>query len=167
VSPDNRTFASLGADGTVAWWDFASGRRLARFPQHFASVDGYMAFSPDGRTLAGSATEGLTTLWDVATGRVVATVRGNVRAVHGVAFSPDGQRLISGGEDAADVVRLMDLGSKRYVATLPGEPDDYWFLEMSADGSTLVAVGMKGTALLWRAPSWAEIEAAEKGAVTP
>jgi hypothetical protein len=33
---------------------------------------------------------------------------------------------------------------------------------MSADGNTLVAVGMKNTALLWRAPSWADIEAAEQ-----
>ena len=167
VSPDNRTFAALDADGTVAWWDLASGRRLARFPHHFASVDGYMAFSPDGRTLACSAAEGLTTLWDVATGLVLADVRGNVRAIHGVAFSPDGQRLLSGGADASDVVRLMDLASRRYVATLPGEPDDFWFMEMSADGNTLVAVGVHGTALLWRAPSWAEIEAAEKGQVAP
>jgi len=162
VSPDNRTFASLVADGTVGWWDLVSGCRRALFPRHFASVDGYMVFSPDSRTLAGSATEGLTTLWDVPTGQIRETVRGNVRAVHGVAFSPDGQRLISGGADPADVVRLMDLGSHRYVATLSGEPDQYWFLEMSADGNTLAAVGHNGTALLWRAPSFEEIEAKEK-----
>jgi WD40 repeat protein len=103
----------------------------------------------------------------VATGLILTNVRGNVRAVQGVAFSPDGQRLLSGGSDATDVVRLMDLGSKRYVARLPGQLDDFRFVEMSADGNTLVAVGMQRTALFWRAPSWAEIEAAEKGAVSP
>jgi len=31
----------------------------------------------------------------------------------------------------------------------------------------VVAANMQGTALLWHAPSWAEIEAAEKGEVSP
>jgi WD40 repeat protein len=167
MSPDNRTFAILDADGTVAWWDLASGRRLAQFPHHFASVDGYLAFSPDGRTLAGSAREGLVSLWNVAAPRILATVRSNVRFTYGVAFSPDGQRLLCGGGDPGEVVRLMDVASRRFVANLPGEPDEYWLVEMSADGNTLAAVGTHGTALLWRAPSWAEIQAAEKRAAVP
>jgi eukaryotic-like serine/threonine-protein kinase len=160
-SPDNRTFAIMGSDGTVAWWDLVSGQWLAQFDRHFASVDGHLVFSPDGRTLAGSAKEGLVTLWDVAERRKLWTVRGNVRVLHGLEFTPDGQRLIMGGEDPTDVVRVMDLGSKRFVARLSGPSDRYWYVEMSADGNTLAAVGMEKTALLWRAPSWSEIEAAE------
>jgi WD40 repeat protein len=140
----------------------ASGRRLKRFERHFASNDGYLMFSPVAPLLAGSAKDGLTTIWDIRTGRIVTTIRANFRAVHGVAFSPDGQRLLSGGEDPSDVVRLLDLGSQRHVATLTGQPDQYWFLEMSADLNTLVAVGIDKTALLWRAPAWEEIKAAEK-----
>ena len=86
-------------------------------------------------------------------------MRANFQAVHGVAFSPDGQRLLSGSEDPSDVVRLLDMGSQRHVATLAGPPDrvdEFWVLEMSADLNTLVAVGITNTALLWRAPSWAE-----------
>jgi len=109
----------------------------------------------------------LITLWDLATRRPLWTVRGNVRTLHGLGFSPDGQRLLTGGEDPTDVIRLMDLGSRRYVARLTGKSDVYWFVDMSPDGNTLVAAGMNGTALLWHAPSWAEIEAAEKGAVSP
>lgn len=167
VSPDNRTFASLSVEGTVTWWDLASGRQRARFKHHFANSTGFIVFSPDSQILAGSAAEGFTTLWDVATGQVLTTLRGNFRAILGVAFSPDGQRLISGGKDATDVVRLMDVNSGRYVATLPGKPDEYWFVEMSADGNTLVAVGKSGTALLWHAPSLDEIKAVEKGAGAP
>jgi hypothetical protein len=61
----------------------------------------------------------------------------------------------------------MDLRSRRFVANLPGELDQYWLLEMSADGNTLAAVGSHGPTLLWRAPSWAEIEAAERGSPAP
>jgi WD40 repeat protein/predicted Ser/Thr protein kinase len=166
LSPDNHTLAVVDAEGTVAWWDVATGRLRAQFPRHFASLESCLVFSPDGRTLAGATREGQTTLWDVPSRRSF-TVRGNYRVVYGVSFSPDGQRLISGGGDPTDVVRLMDLGSRRYVATLPGEPDDYWFQEMSSDGNTLAAIGMHGTALLWRAPSWAEIAAAEKHQRSP
>ena len=166
VSPDDRILAALYGDGTVAWWDrweTASAKRLARKERHFASNDGYLDFSPDSRLLGGSARDGATTIWDIATGRIVTAMRANFRAVHGVAFSPDGQRLLSGGEAPKDVVRLLDLGSQRHVATLAGVPDQFWFLQMSADGNTLVAAGLKGTTLLWRAPSWPEIEAAERG----
>jgi WD40 repeat protein len=79
-----------------------------------------------------------------------------------LSFSADGTRLIVSGKRASDVVRLLDLGSRRFVASLSGKPDVYWFSRMSADNSTVYAVGTK-TVLLWRAPSWAEIEAAEKG----
>jgi WD40 repeat protein len=167
LSPDNRTLAVLDEEGTVAWWDLASGRRQGYFPRHFASVDGKVAFSPDGLTLAGSAREGLVTLWDVAARKILATMRSNVRFTYGVAFSPDGQRLICGGADPTEVVRLMDLRSRRFVASLPGEPDQFWFLQMSPDGNTLAAAGMYGTTLLWRAPSRAEIEAAEKRTAVP
>ncbi|MCX6927451.1 MAG: hypothetical protein NT154_30235 [Verrucomicrobia bacterium] len=165
VSADNRILAALDDQGTVAWWEMASGRRLKRFEHHFASNDGYLTFSPVAPLLAGSTTDGVTTIWDVATGRIVTTMRANFKAVHGVAFSPDGQRLLSGGEDPSDVVRLLDMGSQRHVATLAGPPDrrdDFWFLEMSDDLNTLVAVGMTNTALLWHAPSLVEIEAAER-----
>ena len=168
ISPDNRIFASLTGDGTVGWYDLASGERLRQFKHHFASAGGTVVFSPDGRTLVGSASDGLTTLWDVATAHVLATVRGNVGSVNGIAYSPDGRRLLTSGKDPTDVVRLMDPGSRRYVAKLSGPPDYYQFVDMSSDGNTLVAVGgAQRTALLWRAPSWAEIEAAEKGQVTP
>jgi WD40 repeat protein len=143
----------------------ASGRRLKRIEHHFGRNDGYLAFSPVAPLLAGSTTDGVTTIWNVATGRIVASIRANFKAVHGVAFSPDGQRLLSGGKEPSDVVRLLDLGSQRHVATLAGQPDNYWFLEMSNDLSTLVASSQGKTALLWRAPSWDEIAAAERGKV--
>ncbi|MHC1763354.1 MAG: WD40 repeat domain-containing serine/threonine protein kinase [Verrucomicrobiia bacterium] len=166
VSADNRILAALDDQGTVVWWEMASGRRLRQFEHHFGHNDGYLAFSPVAPLLAGSTTDGVTTIWDVTTGRIVTTIRANFKAVHGVAFSPDGQRLLSGGKDPSDVVRLLDLGSQRHVATLAGPPDSYWFLEMSKDLNTIVAASRNKTALVWQAPSMGEIEAAERQGAT-
>jgi WD40 repeat protein len=162
VSSDNKILAALDDSGTVSWWDMASRRKLAEFKNHFASQGGYLSFSPVNRLLAASAKDGQTAIWDTATGRIVTTNRANFRAVHGVAFSPDGQRLLSGGEESTDVLRLLDLGSLRHVASLTGPSDQYFFVEISPDGNTLVAAGFNGTTVLWRAPSWAEIKAEER-----
>jgi len=52
------------------------------------------------------------------------------------------------------------------MASLSGAADVYWYSRMSVDSSTVLAVAEKA-ALLWRAPSWAEIEAAEKEQKAP
>ena len=59
------------------------------------------------------------------------------------------------------MVKLWDVETGRDLATLPGKPGWYVRIGFSPDGSTLFAASREGTALLWRAPSWEEIEAAE------
>jgi hypothetical protein len=41
-------------------------------------------------------------------------------------------------------------------------PPGTTLVRFSSDGHTLFAVSVRGTALFWRAPSWEEIEAAER-----
>ena len=64
----------------------------------------------------------------------------------------DGQ-LVQLQKADADVAR---------VATLPGVEGFFAHLGFSPDGNTLFAASLEGTTLLWRAPSWEEIEAKEK-----
>ena len=48
-------------------------------------------------------------MWDVATGREIGVLSGHRFAVRDVAFSPDDQRLVSGGEDGT--IRVWDTAS--------------------------------------------------------
>jgi len=55
----------------------------------------------------------------------------------------------------------LDLETGREVATLSGLPGYYVHIGFSPDGNTLFATSFNGTTLLWRAPSWEEIQRIE------
>jgi len=50
------------------------------------------------------------------------------------------------------------------LLTLEGEGSQFGYTGFSPDGNILAAVNEQWTVHLWHAPSWAEIEAAEKRA---
>jgi WD40 repeat protein len=75
--------------------------------------------------------------------------------------------LATGGSAAKDAVILWDLATQRELLSLQGEGEYFDLVAFSPDGSTVMATSFSGVAHLWRAPSWAEIAAAEKVAVAP
>lgn len=165
VSLDCRLLVSLHYGGALDVWDVGSGHCRIPLSQPFASPweQGYVAFSPDGRTIACSTQRGVLALWDTDGQTPATVIPRTTQELWDLSFSTDGTRLVVSGKRGSDAVRLLDMASKRFVATLSGEADVYWFSRMSADNNTVYAVGEKSV-LLWRAPSWAEIEAAEEGA---
>jgi eukaryotic-like serine/threonine-protein kinase len=163
-SPDFRLFVMLHDGGALDIWNIRTGRCVARLRQPFADSfeEGYLAFSRDGQTWASSTQNGVVALWEPTGKRPPLVVPRTTQELWHLSFCADNKRLLVSGRGSSDVARLLDVGSKRFVATLSGKPDVYWVSDMSADGNTIYAVGEK-TVLLWRAPSWAEIQAAEKG----
>ena len=120
-----------------------------------------VSFSPDGRIFAAASTMGYAKLWDRATLRQLAVLRGFLMGIHSVAFSPDNRRLAA-GSDGTEAVKLWDVDSGQELLTLGGQGSLFWSTAFSADGNVVGSCNEKGALHLWRAPSWAEIEAAEK-----
>jgi WD40 repeat protein len=110
---------------------------------------------------------GYARIFDAATYQEMATLSGLMVGVHSAAYSPDMRRLAIGstGEEAVTLwdahtfERLLNLGSRAgAVAPVAFSPDGNVIAGQSYGGAT------DGTIHFWRAPSWAEIEAAEKRA---
>ena len=134
----------------------------------------HVAFSPDGQTLAGgggenyfdastetSVNSGTIHLWDTDTGILINTLTGqHTNPVTSVAFSPDGQTLVSGGtnyhfDEATDtfisngIIHLWEVETGTLIDTLTGHTQ-VASVAFSPDGQTLlVSGGLNSTLRLW------------------
>jgi len=96
----NDVIAAAGRDRNVVLRDAQTGIVAATYDVGF--VVNAIAFSPDGTLLAVAAEDPLGTLivFDVASGERVGTLLGHIGLLYDVAWSPDGGRLFSTGQDA-------------------------------------------------------------------
>jgi len=140
----------------IGFYDLAHPDRAPRrvAGKYYASA---LAVTPDGGLVASATWGGQVRLYDPAKGERIEDLHGHLNAAFGVAFSPDGRRLISsfGGREA---VKLWDVGTRQELLTLSGTGSFLQTTRWSADGDVIL-VGAPWQA--WRAPSWEEIAAAE------
>jgi len=155
---DENLFVSFGHSGRLRFRDLTTGR-VTETNLDFRGV--YAAsFSPKGRSFAVASTYGYARVWDANDLRELATLKGFLSGVNSVVFSPDGRRLAT-GSGKQQALSLWDTGSWQNVLTLAGQGAGYSSVDFSPDGNAIGALNVDGNLQLWRAPSWAEVEAAE------
>jgi WD40 repeat protein len=106
-----------------------------------------VAVSPKGRVCAIGDDEGQVVLIETKGLKVLATLK--TAATHSLAFSPDGNHLVTGGGEGA--VKLWDMVSFRELLTLGGDAFPIVSVAFSPDGRTLATADFQ-TLRLWRAP---------------
>jgi WD40 repeat protein/tetratricopeptide (TPR) repeat protein len=112
-SPDGKSLLNADADGTLQWWDLATGRPIGKPTQNRLQVPALaLAISPDGRAALTGIRDGTARLWDVVTNQPIGPALVHQSAVAGVAFSPDGKTFLTASHD--HTVRLWDAD--------PGQP---------------------------------------------
>ncbi len=116
-----------------------------------------LAVSPDAGLVASSNDAGQVRLFDPTRGELIETIHGHLNAAASIAFSPDGRRLIS-ASGGRETVKLWDVGTRQELLTLAVIGGYLQAAIWSADGDVILA-GAPWQA--WRAPTWAEINAAE------
>jgi len=158
-SPDQKLCVMFGYGGANLIRDMVTGRETS--PKLDIGTTESVVFSPNGRILAAASFSSIARLWDTATLGEAATLRRFLLGAHSVAFTPDGTRLAV-SSTGRETIKLWDVESHQEVLTLETQESRFVFSAFSPDGKVLGSLSMEGFLHLWPAPSWAEIEAAER-----
>ena len=102
--------------------------------------------SPDGSLFASGGWDAFL-LWDVGRRRKLATSQGGHRPISTLAFSPDGETLVSGC--ITGKVQLWDVATAAHLTTLIDDTEEVNAVTFSPDGKTLASWNANGTILLW------------------
>jgi WD40 repeat protein len=156
-SPDGRTLASASQDGNVKQWNVQS-IVAARYKSGVDTVRA-VVFSPEGHLLArvGSGhldnrqafvSEPTVRIYDAATLQRYLTLRNDDgRGFICAAFSKDGQRIATSGEDRT--VRIWDVHTGQQVGALQGVQEQVLALAVSPDGDLMATGGQGARVRLW------------------
>jgi eukaryotic-like serine/threonine-protein kinase len=148
ISPDGRTFATAGDDGSVKIWDLASKKELLVLKGHSSGVH-VVRFSPAGNLVATGGWDRTVRLWETSTGRQLAALTGHSSAVMSLSFSSDGNRLVSAqnasyptgpGSRGEPLTIVWDVTARRELERLKDMTDEVLFVP-----GTYTLVGITAT----------------------
>lgn len=159
-STDEQRIVTASYDTTVRVWDVRSEALLMTLEGHDDWVI-YAVFSPDGTTIATASTDGTARLWDASSGEELVLLRGHgderglqvptevLDDVYRINFSPDGQHLVTAGQDGT--ARLWDASSGDLLhVIMASEGTDYVNdAVFSPDGQHLLTASGDRIVVLW------------------
>lgn len=146
-SSDGTRIVSAGDDGMLRWWDAytgqLSGDPISLVEKGIVSI----AISLDGKRVATGNTEKMLRLWDIDTGQLIGNGLQSDEPIYSIAFSPDGNQLITGSESS---FRFWDLRTGESIGeSLEGHAGPVRSIAFSSDGNWFVSGGEDRTLRLW------------------
>jgi WD40 repeat protein/serine/threonine protein kinase len=147
-------------DGAVEIWDLGVDRRVVTLPGDpeagTRSVSA-LAFSPDGEVLAAGYGQkhgdAAINVWKISTGRLLVTLAGHKSQVNSLAFSRDGKRLASSGDD--EFIKVWDVMAGSEFLSIRSRAGSVSDVAFSPDATTLASTGEHGVKI-WDAQSGEE-----------
>jgi WD40 repeat protein len=151
-TPDERTLASVGHDGTLRLWRAGAegglpGAALATLPAHSDQVLS-VAVSPDGALIATGGADRSVRIWRALDRSLARTLAGHGGAVEALAFSPSGDLLAAGSRGRS--ARLWDTRTWQLRHALDSHDGAVETLAFSPAGDLLATGSADQVARIWR-----------------
>src|SRR5262245_26047837 len=158
ITPDDKLLITRGDDGLKVW-DLSTGKERV-VPKLTGET---LALSPDGKVVA-LADDRSVRLWDILADKEVAAFKEHAFSVRGVAFSPDGKMVATGGTKPGPkpgirvaVAALWEVATGKQVCTLESSTGTLSGLVFSPDGKLLAVATQEfpliGNVTLWDLPT--------------
>ncbi|WP_422930941.1 c-type cytochrome domain-containing protein [Singulisphaera sp. PoT] len=149
-TPDGKSFAAGFQDGVIQVVNRADGKPFYFLRSQTQAITG-LAFTPDAKHLVAASVDGSARIWTLPTEDAIKMAAGNSDAVksadpvviaghkgaiNGVALTPDGQTVITAGEDAA--IRFWQVADGKAIRAIEGTSGSILASALSPDGQTIL-----------------------------
>ena len=151
--PDGRSLLTAGTDGRILRWSVGEKPRTSKKTGEIRPIAGSgvasVAYSSDGALLASGHSDGPVRLWLGKGGGRVAEMTGHTGSVRSVAFSPDGQYVVSAGSDK-NSIRVWDVAAKSEAWSISGHTGEVTGAAFIGSHQHIASASLDGTVRLWR-----------------
>jgi WD40 repeat protein len=157
-SPDGGTILTASLDHTARLWSAPEGKPRGAIMRHPSPVRGAV-FSPNGKLIVTSFGNYMAQCWDAVTGKPLAVPISHLglgqatgpeppaRVYLSVAVSPDGTKVLTGGDDGT--ARVWEAATGKLLVDPLRHPDWIADLAFSPDGQNVLTACGDGYARLW------------------
>ncbi len=146
-SSDGEWVVSGSSDGTIRIWAVASGDLIGLIRPDGVNPEVHsVQFSSDARRIVSDCGSSVQ-LWDVESKKLIATFHGHESQVNSVAFSPEGDRVVSGSEDYT--VRVWDTISQKVLLVLRGHGNIVNNVQFGHNGKRVISGSSDKTLRIW------------------
>lgn len=135
---DNNTLASTSDDSTLRLWNVDTANEIVVLIGVTSNLTIALASSPDGVPLAA---------WNEETARMFSGLTVDPARIRALAFSSDGETLISGGTDGK--IRVWEVETGRQLSAISAHDGLVLALAFSPDGKLFASSGSDATVRLW------------------
>lgn len=149
--PGKEQVAAAIEDGSVRIWDIETQKVIKSFNAHRGLV-WMIQYHPTRPIVATSGDDGFVKLWDVNNYQMIREWKAP-NAVRGIAFSPDGSRIVAG--DREGTIHLYDIDSGEQVGSKT-QSGAIFGVDYSGDGQWIATVGTDKIVRVWDAESLEE-----------
>ena len=152
---DGTKFWTASSNGDLKLWDISTGKLLAKRDDEHTQYIQSIAFSPDEKELIASHyLDHNAKLSSVESGDLIGTFRGHssdfdIGSVASVAFSPDGNELLTGSDRGELILWNKKRGGK--IISVQAHNQSILSLAFSPDGKRVITGSEDNTAKLWDA----------------
>jgi WD40 repeat protein len=146
ITPDGKTLASGGEDGTIRLWNLQTGELKNTF-KGLTSAVYVLFFSPDGQALASGSADESIKLWNLQTGGLIHTLSERTKGISAMTITPDSQILVSG--DRVGTIEFWNITNGQRINSFTAHEILVTSLAMTPDGQTVVSSSQDNTIKLW------------------